>query len=638
VLADEDPNDPGRQPHWDPAERVLTVRLSKGTMQTVPLTSYVRPADLSLMGQWRWLREYIDGILTPNPATEILDAFKDADHLAHVLQLAIEGGHWMLTPPRLLTLVHAVQQPIGRPEFTALNITHLGWLNALGSLQTAPILRQTDPTDLAPIVAWRTAGANETYLVGALRIHGASSARIDLAAAWDDSVDDVNQPTWSLVHHEAHADELPLRTMQEGYLFASGADQRRVGYYDPEHDQIAFLRSGDFLGVPGPSPKPLADAAPRHFFGDTKHRRVAYTAVATSRYREYFDQGANPPLDFTRSSEPVMVDIPASARPLAPEVLYVVPAFGWQRQIDTNLKRSVRFGGGLRVYCARPWFSSGEGELLGVSLWNGANGTLDRDKFKPFITQWGMDPIWETHRLDYVPVTGNFSGASETETDLVLEETAAGAPVHVDVVGFAPQFDDTRGLWFADLVINTYSETYMPFVRLALTRYQPHALPQAKLSRVVLADFAQLTPDRAATVTSDPFHPHKMRVVVSGIAPTGPKPVVRAFPPPHDPAQRPTRIRVTVQQRDPSMTSDLAWNAAPASAASVSVVQDSTATGQPDLALFVADVTFVAVPPAGDFRLLIEEHEYVSADYADRAGRVSHEAGRLIYAEIFPIG
>jgi hypothetical protein len=235
-------------------------------------------------------------------------------------------------------------------------------------------------------------------------------------------------------------------------------------------------------------------------------------------------------------------------------------------------------------------------------------------------------------------VTGNFSGASETETDLVLEETAAGAPVHVDVVGFAPQFDDTRGLWFADLVINTYSETYMPFVRLALTRYQPHALPQAKLSRVVLADFAQLTPDRAATVTSDPFHPHKMRVVVSGIAPTGPKPVVRAFPPPHDPAQRPTRIRVTVQQRDPSMTSDLAWNAAPASAASVSVVQDSTATGQPDLALFVADVTFVAVPPAGDFRLLIEEHEYVSADYADRAGRVSHEAGRLIYAEIFPIG
>jgi hypothetical protein len=209
--------------------------------------------------------------------------------------------------------------------------------------------------------------------------------------------------------------------------------------------------------------------------------------------------------------------------------------------------------------------------------------------------------------------------------------------VHVDVVGFAPQFDETRALWFADLVINTYSETYMPFVRLALTRYQPHALPQAKLSRVVLADFVQLTPDRAATVSSDPFHPHKMRVVISGVAPVGPKPVVRAFPPPHDLAQRPTRIRVTVQQRDSSMTSDLAWNAAPAGAASVNVVQDGTATGQPDLALFVAEVTFATVPPAGDFRLLIEEYEYISADYADHVGRVTHEPGRLVYSEIFPI-
>jgi hypothetical protein len=638
VLADEDPNDPGQPPQWDPSERILTVWLPKGTMQTVPLTSYVRPGDLSLMGQWRWLREFVDNIVTPNPTVETLDAFSDPDRVAHVLQLAVEGAHWMLTPPRLLTFVHAVQQPLGRPEFTALNVTHIGWLYALGALQTAPILRRADPSELAPIVAWRLMGANEAYLVGALRVHGASSTKIDLAAAWDDPVDDVSQPKWSLVHHEAHADELPLHTLQEGYLVASGADQRRVGYYDPEHDQIAFMRSGDYLGVPGPSPILLNDAAPRHFFGDTKHRRVAYTATATSRYREYFDQGTNPRLEFTRSSEPVVVDIPASARPLAPSVLYVLPTFGWQRQTDTNLKRSVRFGGGLRIYCARPWFSSGDGELLGVSLWNDVNGPLDRDKFKPFITQWGMDPIWATHLLDYLPVKGNFSGASEMESGLELEETAAGTPVRVDVVGFAPQFDEARGLWFADLVINTYTQTYMPFVRLGLVRYQPHALPQAKLSRVILADFAQLTPDRVATVTSDPFHPLKMRVVVSGIAPTGPKPVVRAFPRPQDLAQRPTRIRVTVQQRDPSMTSDLGWNAVAAGVASITVTQDGTAPAQPDLELFVAEITFTNAPAPGDFRLLVEEHEYISADYSDRVGRVPQEPGRLIYAEIFPIG
>ena len=143
-----------------------------------------------------------------------------------------------------------------------------------------------------------------------------------------------------------------------------------------------------------------------------------------------------------------------------------------------------------------------------------------------------------------------------------------------DVAGFAPQFDETRGLWFADLVINTYRETYAPFVRLALVRYpKPHALPQAKISRVALADFAQLTPDRVATVTSDPFHPHKIRVVVSGVAPTGPKPAVRAFPRPHDLSPRPTRFayRPATRRLDEIR---FAWSAAAPSAATVAIVQN----------------------------------------------------------------
>ena len=37
--------------------------------------------------------------------------------LADLRTLALNGGHWMLTPPRLLTLVHAVQQPLIEPQF-----------------------------------------------------------------------------------------------------------------------------------------------------------------------------------------------------------------------------------------------------------------------------------------------------------------------------------------------------------------------------------------------------------------------------------------------------------------------------------------------------------------------------------------
>ena len=74
----------------------------------------------------------------------------------------------------------------------------------------------------------------------------------------------------------------------------------------------------------------------------------------------------------------MIVEVPASARPVAPEIAYVIPTFGWQRQTQTNLKRSVRFGGGLRVYLERPWCSSGEGELLGVTLYEGLSSDMEK--------------------------------------------------------------------------------------------------------------------------------------------------------------------------------------------------------------------------------------------------------------------
>jgi hypothetical protein len=627
-------------PHWDPTNRVLTVFLPKGSVFTLPLTSFIEPDDLALMGQWQWLRQYIERNTVTNPAQEVLEPGGVMDQIAHVLQRAVEGGHWMLTPPRLLTFVHAVQQPLGHPRFIPLDVTHIEPRPDADPLQTAPIAGRQDPTELAPITAWRRLGAPEAYLIGALKIHGASTAKIDITAAWDEPVDDLAQPGPTTAQRHEHIEEIKLNSLTEWYIPADAQQQRSVGYYDPEHDQIAFVRAGDTLGIPGPIPDqlPLADAAPRHFFGDPKHRRIRYTATATSRFREYFD----PALEFTRDSAPVTVDIPASARPLAPVVRYVIPTFGWERETHTNLKRSVRFGGGLRVYLERPWFSSGEDELLGVALWSSQNGTLDRDKFKPFITQWGMDPIWATAGLFSVPAYSNFAGGSPHEFALTLAEPAAaagpgGPPGFIDVVGFAPEFDPSRGLWYSDLTANTFTATYTPFIRLALVRYQPHALPDAKVSRVVLADFAQLTPDRAAMVTSDPFHPRTLRVVVSGVAPQGPPPVSEARPAPPGPPPPPTEITLRVQQRDPGFVSDLAWTDAPAGVATIAVQQSGPAAGQPDLELFTATVTFAQPPQAGQFRLVIEETEYIAADYAVTEGDRRTWPGRLIYAEIFQI-
>ena len=638
TLAEPQPDQRDLSPHWDPTNRVLTLFLPKGETRVIPLSSYLSTDDLKLMGVWQWLREYIERIAVTNPQQQFLRPGFAVDKIAHVLQRAVEGGHWMLTPPRLLTLVHAVQQPLGKPLFTALNADHESKFEYSPPLQSAPIAGRTDPTELAPITAWRLPGATDAFLIGALRVHGASTAKVDLLAEWDDPVDDPSQPKPGRASHAAHVDELPLSSLSEGYLRATGADYRLNGYYDPEHDQIGFVREGDFTGRLNAEEIVFANAAPRHLFNDTKHHRVTYSAQATSRYREYFPQDQN--LDFTRTSEAVTVDVPASARPLAASVAYVLPTFDWQRQSDTNMKRSVRFGGGLRIYLQRPWFSSGADELLGVALWSSENGALNsvsRDKFKPFITQWGMDPIWQTGTLSGVPGVSNFPDFDASDVAASLEERTAanakGETGRVDVVGFAVSFDETRQLWFADLTLNTFSETYMPFVRLALVRYQPHALADAKISRVVLADFVQLTPDRSALITSDPHHPRTLRVVVSGIAPRGPQAIVRGKPRPATLSLRPTQIRVRVQHSQPGISSDLTWQEVAPTVAIVHTTFDNHLSAQPDMEMWSGTVTFSHAPRPGQFRLLIEEWEFISANYTLVDGGKAEQPRRLIYAE-----
>ncbi len=632
LVLDEPPAGAGQAPpHWDPAARVLTVYLAKGTMAVVPLSSYMTPEDLALMGQWRWMREFVDlaAIFFATPAR--LQPAQPVDRIAHVLQRAVEGGHWMLTPPTLLTLVHAVQQPIGRPAFTALNVDYKAPSWDTQPLQTGRMRGRTDPEELSAITAWRRPDETSAVLLGAIRVHGSSTAKVELTAEWTDPVDDPGQPSPGEAEFRGSVDELPLPTPREGYLLGKGAKYRPVGYYDPENDQIAMVRTGDTASKGATFDLTFTDAAPRHIVGDTRRHLVRYTAVATSRYAEYFPQEQD--LDVTRASDPVLVDVPASARPLAPDVVYVVPTFGWQRQTETNLKRSVRFGGGLRVYLRRPWFSSGVGELLGVTLWSWQNGALNdaaRDKFKPYFTQWGMDPIWKTAGLSSAPTVSNFPDAVEQDYGVSLEESNAAlsptAPGRVDVVGYAPQFDEERGLWFADLTIDL-GPTYSPFVRLALVRYQPHALDDARISRVVLAGFAQLTPSRSALVTADPHHPRTLRVVVSGVAPTAPLPAGPGIKP-----ARPTHVSVRVQKRT-APGGDLGWDDAPAAEATATQFYEGPGIGQPDLALWVGAVTFAAVPEPGEYRLLVEEFEYVSADYLE--GR--HAPGRLIYAETFEV-
>jgi hypothetical protein len=53
--------------------------------------------------------------------------------------------------------------------------------------------------------------------------------------------------------------------------------------------------------------------------------------------------------------------------------------------------------------------------------------------------------------------------------------------------------------------------------------------------------------------------------------------------------------------------------------------------------MWAGRVEFAKLPHPGEFRLLIEEHEYISADYSLAEGNTIKQPSRLIYAETFEL-
>ena len=256
--------------------------------------------------------------------------------------------------------------------------------------------------------------------------------------------------------------------------------------------------------------------------------------------------------------------IPNAAPPPAPKVLYVVPTFGWRREVDEHgTLSSWRRGGGLRVYLDRGWNASGYGEMLGVVLppsgfFENPDEIPESAPYKKYVTQWGNDPIWDSPFVSGIaPTRDDFPlartgpdptgawlppNAPDAEKDqrpgpfLVtglyppglgqrpahqigslpfggLQKRGAGS---VDVAPHDVFYDPERQLWYCDIEIKA-GAAYFPFIRFALARYQPTSSTNAHLSNVVLADIIALTADRWLNVTPA-ADARKVRVAVFGVS------------------------------------------------------------------------------------------------------------------------
>lgn len=483
----------------------------------------------------------------------------------------VSGRSWLHLPWRDITLVHAVVKPLGPP--------------------TADV--KSPSTDRKP-------GETFATLSGTVTSHAASTGKVDLRAKWVDDIDDPAQAEPGLSPQETYICQLQVEETKDITTILDSATKEKI----------------------------------KHQFGDTKYHSATYMPNATTRFREYFPEiitknAANISVDGPDSAP---VDIFSSRRPDAPKVLYVIPTFGWADDAapPPDTVSRTRKGGGLRVYLDRPWYSSGSGELLGVVFMEGQKFLDLEENQIPYVTQWGVDPIWFSPATDEFASQTNFKGFSNKKAGVELEETGE----MVSVVGYVPEFDKARKLWFADIEMTTGS-SYMPFVRLALARYQPNSIKKAEISRVVRAEFAQYANDRVASVTTNPTATGaKIHILVTGTTYEASSVTIadRDFWGKDGTRRGLAEIEATLQKRNPNLGSDphLGWE----TIAPPTLLGDDNNNPR----TWEGDVELTQSLASGTFRILLQEYEWYRSDFEGEENvQKATVARRVVYADAFLI-
>ncbi|MCC2327358.1 hypothetical protein [Bacillus wiedmannii] len=466
-------------PLWDEKKRVLTIHLPKASIVSGVRVSSEFGGNLEDLGLLQWVKEDENNWTDQ----ELLQLEEDIS----------KGRTWLFTPYREITLVHAVQQPLDFPAQPILEITARG------------------------------PNSTEAYLFGNIYVHIPSTSKVDILAEWGERIDDITklEPELEPVPFRDHVMELPI-WLDHGkeVIVKNNPNALRLEknasrlVFNSKLSEAAYKALLTIPATPEIQEQMnLASKVAKHGFWDTKYRHVRYKVRATTRFREYFSPSM-PNEDLVRDTQEIEIDVLSSTRPSKPLVKYALPSFSWQHinEDDDEKVTSVRKGG-VRVYLDRPWWSSGDGEMLGVVLVENKVPQRDEDIYS-YLTFWGQDPLQESPVLP-LPTIEDFKNYKEVY-DVHLFELP-NQPVKV--VCFEVKWDLERKMWYCDLEFDT-GNAYYPFIRLALVRFQPNSLivpADLRISPVVLADIVQTAPDRSLTVTRDPNQLRVYNFTISGV-------------------------------------------------------------------------------------------------------------------------
>jgi hypothetical protein len=564
LLAHDELFSPG--PTWDPGTRTITAQLGAARQVRIRVSSMLPPTPP--LGLLAWCRKRLA-----------------EDDFRRLEATVLASRHCMFTPWQDVDLIHAVQRPLVAPD-----------------LRTGPpVVREPDET---------------SYRFDGSTIPDApSTGSLELIASWQEWADD---PAVAVTADAAD----PWTTSVEAVV--GSLDVPAPASEDPDglSPRLGFADEGSTVG-------PLE-------FGNTKHRVVTFRARAVSRFAEFFPPAlGQQPGGVSVEGSVVDVRVPSTARPPVPEVLDVVPTLGSAPMPDDPSVRR-REGGWLRIWLARPWFATGQGEALGVVIASRPPGGPESAHY-PVSSLLGTDP---THRAVPVPglQPGHVRRAAHFEAGVILPEMKevsirfaqqAGLDVtamHVPdatLALFEPQFDPASQRWFADVRIDLPG-AYFPLVRLAVVRYQHHAIAgnhplsphHFRVSPVVHLEPVPLLPDRELRV--DRNDPGVLRLTLRG--PTYDQ-VRDAMGGIDGRPEALARVAVQVQERGgvPLVGPDDDW-------VTVATREFSRVDAGWDLTLPVEDAA-----AAGVQRLVVVEEDRTAIDAV--AGAEPGYTERLIYAE-----
>jgi len=335
-----------------------------------------------------------------------------------------------------------------------------------------PVIRRISPVD-------RALAARECEVDLQFAADAGSVTQVDLHAAWTDPVDDPQQATPRDDSSSARSRSAMLvRTLGSAFDTAVDAAVATTKGNRPE--------------------RALVDVSPPRFpheFPDTRRRLVWYRLRAAGNGLLHERGLVGGGEDSHADSEPHLVDVKASAPPLAPSIREILPAFKFMRFERLMQGESARVCA-LSVILERGWWSSGPGELLAVLVSKDSENSK-MDLSQPVGSSWGTDPLRKSERKGLKPfmTTADFAQSDHRRpTDDVVDVARD------ELVLYEPRFDKALNAWRVDIVLNA-DGLAQPFIQFVLARFQPHAVPSAQLSATVVADFVQLPSNRYATVT-----------------------------------------------------------------------------------------------------------------------------------------